>query len=52
MSISYLYLNLYLSSYTMESYLAIKKEGNLNIWDHTDRPWGHDAKWNKSERER
>ena len=29
-----------------------KKEGNLAIFDNMDRPWGHYAKWNKSDRER
>ena len=29
-----------------------EKEGNPDIWVNTDGPWGHDAKWNKSDRER
>ena len=29
-----------------------KKEGNSAIWNNMDGPWGHYAKWNKSDRER
>ena len=36
----------------MEYYLAIKKEWNLAICDNINVPWGYDAKWNKSGRER
>ena len=35
----------------MEYYSAIKKEGNPAICDNMDGPWGHYAKWNKSDRE-
>ena len=27
-----------------------KKERNPPIWDNMDKPWGHYAKWNKSEK--
>ena len=33
-------------------YSAIKKEGQLEIWNNTDGPWGHYAKWNKSEKDK
>ena len=36
----------------MEYYSAIKKEGNPAICDNMDGPWGHYAKWNKSDKER
>lgn len=29
-----------------------KEEENLAIWDNMDGTWGHNAKWNKSDRER
>ena len=32
-------------------YSAIKK-GQLEIWNNTDGPWGHYAKWNKSEKDK
>ena len=35
----------------LEYFLAIKKEGNLAICNNMDGPQGHDAKWNKSDRE-
>ena len=40
--------------HTMEYYSAIKnnKWGNSAICNNMDGPWGHYAKWNKSERER
>ena len=28
-----------------------KKERNPALWNHIDGTWGHDAKWNKSDRE-
>ena len=34
--------------YTMEYYLAVKKEWNLAICDALEGPRGHYAKWNKS----
>ena len=37
--------------YTMGYYSGIK-EGNPAICDNMDEPWGHYAKWNKSDRER
>ena len=38
--------------YTIEYYSAIKKEWNFAICSNVDGPWGHYAKWNKSDRER
>ena len=35
---------------TMEYYSATKKERNPPIWDNMEKPWGHYAKWNKSEK--
>ena len=32
--------------------ISHQKEGHLAICDNMDEPWGHDAKWNKSFRER
>ena len=36
----------------MEYYSAIKKEGNLAIYNNMDGPRGYYAKWNKSDKER
>ena len=38
-------------THTQEYYSAIKKR-ILAICDNIDGPWGHYAKWNKSDRER
>ena len=38
--------------YTMEYYLAIKKEWDLAICNNMDEPRGYYDKWNKSDRER
>ena len=38
--------------YTVEYYLAIKKEWNFAICNNMDEPRRHYAKWNKSDRER
>ena len=35
----------------MKYYLALKKERNPAICDNMDGPWGHYAKWNKSDTE-
>ena len=37
--------------YSMESYSAIKKQGNPTMCDNVDGLWRHYAKWNKSDRE-
>ena len=33
-------------------YLAIKQEGNPAICDNMNGPWGHHAKWHKSDRKK
>ena len=38
--------------YTMEYYLAIKKEWNNAICSNMDGPRGYHSKWSKSDRER
>ena len=38
--------------YTVEHYLAVKKEGNLTFCGHMDRPGEYYAKWNKPVGER
>ena len=32
--------------------LSHEKEGNPAICDNMNEPWGHDAKWNKSEKDK
>ena len=39
-------------THTHEYYSAIKKERNPAVCYNTDGPWGHYAKWNKSNREK
>ena len=39
-------------THTMECSSAIKKNEILLFVTNMDRPWGHYAKWNKSDRER
>ena len=31
---------------------SLEKEGNPNICDNMDKPWGHYAKWNKSDKDK
>lgn len=38
--------------YSMEILLSHKKEGNPPICNNMDGPWGHYAKWSKSEKDR
>ena len=38
--------------YIMEYYSAVKKEGNLTLYNNMDGPGEHYAKWNKPVRER
>ena len=39
-------------TYIVEYYWATKKKGNPAICDNMNEPWGHDAKWNKSEKDK
>ena len=32
--------------------LSHEKEGNPAICDNMNEPWGHDSKWNKSEKDK
>ena len=42
---------MYTHTHPEENFIAIKKETNLAIYNNMDGPWGHYAKWNRSDRQ-
>ena len=38
-------------THTHEHYSTLKKEGNPALCDNIDGPWGHNARWNKPEKD-
>ena len=47
-----IYTYIYIHTHTVEYYSAIKKEWNLAICNNMDGARGHNAKWNKSEKDK
>ena len=49
----YIYIHTYIYIYIYNEILfSYKKEVNLTICDNMDGTWGHQVKWNKSERDK